>query len=152
MRSKFSGYLLLLCIITSCYHNSIKHNKPIEIVDVKSAFEKKRPININDISKDCKYVVLESTNESLIGNNFTAYSDDEFIIVIDRERILVFDRTSGSFIRKIGNMGNGPDEYSKPYSKIPYDEEKKVINTARGTERYEYDLNGLLITRRRALI
>lgn len=149
MKSKNLGYLLLICVISSCHQNNIKHSKPLEIVDIKSAFEKKRPININDISKDCKYVVLESTNESLIGNNFTVYSDDQYLIAIDRQRILLFDRKSGKFIRKIGNLGNGPDEYSKPYSKIPYDEEKKVVNAARDRERYEYTLNGLLINKKK---
>jgi hypothetical protein len=149
MKLKILGYLLLICLIPACNQISFKHDKPLEIVDIKSAFEKKKPININDISKDCKYVVLESTNESLIGNNFTIYSDDEYLIAIDRQRILLFDRNSGKFIRKIGNSGNGPDEYSNPYSKIPYDEEKKVINAARNRERYEYTLTGVLINKKK---
>ena len=97
-----------------------------EVIDITYAFERRAPVNINDISGDCDYIVLETTDECLIGSNYTIYSDDQYLLAIDRRQILLFDRDSGRFIRKIGNSGNGPDEYSRTYSKMPYDEEKKI--------------------------
>lgn len=145
MKSKITLLLLLSCLLSSCYQHNMTDNKLFEIVDITNAFEKRKPININDISKDCNYIVLETTNESLIGSNFTIYSDDQYLVAIDRKRILLFDRESGKFIRIIGNSGNGPNEYSKTYTKMPYNEEKKVVYADRNRERYEYALDGQLI-------
>jgi hypothetical protein len=145
MISKITSFLLLSCLLSSCYQHNMTDKKLLESVDITNAFEKRKPININDISKDCNYIVLETTNESLIGSNFTIYSDDQYLVAIDRKRILLFDRESGKFIRIIGNSGSGPNEYSKTYTKIPYNEEKKVVYADRNRERYEYALDGKLI-------
>jgi len=145
MKSKISVLILLSYLVSSCYQHNKADIEALEIVDIANAFEKRQPININDISSDCNYIALETTNESLIGSNFTVYSDDQHIVAIERKRILLFDRETGKFIRIIGNSGSGPNEYSKTYTKMPYNEEKKVVYADRNRERYEYALNGQLI-------
>jgi len=145
MKSKITVLILLSYLVSSCYQNNMENKEALETVDITNAFEKRKPININDISNGCNYIVLETTNESLIGSNFTVYSDDQHLVAIDRKRILLFDRESGKFIRIIGNSGSGPNEYSKTYTKMPYNEEKKVVYADRNRERYEYTLNGQLI-------
>ena len=149
MKLKITLLVLLSCLAASCYQQKEEKKEGPVIVDITYAFEKRVPVNINDISGDCDYIVLETTNECLIGSNYTIYSDDQYLVAIDRKQILLFDRESGSFIRKIGNSGNGPGEYSRTYSKIPYDEEKKSVYADRNRERYEYSINGQLMDTRR---
>ncbi len=149
MKLKITLLVLLSCLAASCYQQKKEKKEGPVIVDITYAFEKRVPVNINDISGDCDYIALETTNECLIGSNYTIYSDDQYLVAIDRKQILLFDRESGSFIRKIGNSGNGPGEYSRTYSKIPYDEEKKSVYADRNRERYEYSINGQLMDTRR---
>lgn len=145
MKLKNISFLLLICLIASCSQHNTTDKRPIETVDIKNAFEKRKPININDISKECKYIVLESTKESLIDDNSTIYSDDQYLVAISRKQILLFDRESGRFIREIGNPGNGPNEYSIAYTSMPYNERLKVVYAKRNHERSEYGLDGKLI-------
>lgn len=145
MNSKFILLILISIFVSSCYQHKLENKESLEIVDIENAFEKRVPININDISGDCNYIVLETTNESLIGSNYTVYSDDQHLIAIDKSRILLFDRETGKFIKAIANSGKGPNEYSKPYSKMPFDEEKGVIYADKSRERYEYNINGQLL-------
>lgn len=149
MKPKFILLVLISYFVSSCDQHNLENKETLEIVDIENAFEKRAPININDISRDCNYIVLETTNESLIGSNYTVYSDEKYLVAIDRKRILLFDRGSGKFIRTIGNSGSGPNEYSNTYVKMPYNEEKRVFYADRSRERYEYDINGKLLNTRK---
>lgn len=149
MKFKITLLVLLSYLVTSCYQQKKENLECPEIIDITNAFERRVPVNINDISGDCDYIVLETTDECLIGSNYTIFSDDQYLVAIDRKQILLFDRENGRFIRKIGNSGNGPDEYSRTYSKMPYDEEKKSVYAERNRVRYEYSINGQLIEKRR---
>lgn len=149
MKLKITLLVLLSYLVISCYQQKKENIEGPEVIDITYAFERRVPININDISGDCDYIVLQTTDECLIGSNYSIYSDDQYLVAIDRKQILLFDRESGRFIRKIGNSGNGPDEYSRTYSKIPYDEEKRVVYADRNRERFEYSIDGQLINTRK---
>ena len=141
--------LTFICIISACHHKAVD-NKTIQIIDIEDAFEKRKSININDISEDFKYIVLETTNESLIENYFRIYAVDQYLIAICLKKILLFDRETGKFIRKIGASGRGPDEYLITSPNMPIDEQKKVIYARKGiNERYEYDFEGNLVRRKK---
>lgn len=147
MKSTIILFVILSCFLSFCYHQRMENQETLEIVKISDAFERREPININDISGNCKYILLEQTKESLIGSNYTVYSDDQYLIVIEKKRILLFDRDSGKFIRTIGKSGSGPNEYSNTYTKLPYDEEKRVVYADRSRERYEYSINGQLLNK-----
>ncbi len=135
-------YILFLIFITfSC--NS-KNENLYEIINLQEAFENKKSININDLATNFEYIQLETKDECLTGTRLAIYSNDQYLIAIDREKILLFDRNDGRFIRKIGQMGNGPGEYSRTYSVMPYDEGKNLIYAGRNKKRYGYSLDGQL--------
>jgi hypothetical protein len=137
-----SMYILFLIFITfSC--NS-KNENLYEIINLQEAFENKKSININDLATNFEYIQLETKDECLTGTRLAIYSNDQYLIAIDREKILLFDRNDGRFIRKIGQMGNGPGEYSRTYSVMPYDEGKNLIYAGRNKKRYGYSLDGQL--------
>lgn len=141
--------LSIICLFSTC-QQPVPDKKTIEIIDIKGAFENRRPFNINEICEGFTYVVLESTDESLINDNSTIYADDKNLIAISRKQIMLFDRESGKFIRKIGTPGRGPDEYGVTVTSMPFDEQKKSIYTRKNVnERYEYDIEGNLINRKK---
>jgi len=135
-------YILFLIFITfSC--NS-KNENLHEIINLKQAFENMKPVDINDISINFEYVRLETKDECLTGTRLAVYSNDQYLIAIDRKKILLFDRKDGKFIREIGHMGNGPGEYSRTYNVMPFNEGKNIVYAGRNKKRYGYSLDGQL--------
>jgi hypothetical protein len=135
-------YILFLIFITfSC--NS-KNENLYEIINLQEAFENKKSININDIATNFEYIKLETSDECLTGTRLAVYSNDQYLIAIDRDKILLFDRNDGRFIRKVGQKGNGPGEYSRTYTVMPFDEGKNLVYAGRNKKRYGYSLDGQL--------
>ena len=142
MKLKILLIFILSCALSSCFRGDKLSEISFEAIDIKSAFDNKSPVNIDDIAVNYEYIVLESSDECLVGSDSKVYSDEKNIVVIDRTQILLFDRNSGSFVRRIGNIGNGPGEYSRTYAKMPYNYEKKTVYARNNTERLEYSLDG----------
>ncbi len=142
MRQKVFLIFILSCVISSCFRRDKVSETGFEVIDIKSAYDAMRPVRIDDIAHSYEYIILETTDESLFDGNSTIYSDEQNIVVMDRTRILLFDRNSGSFVRSIGNIGNGPGEYSRTYSKMPYNYVKQTVYARNNTERLEYSLDG----------
>jgi hypothetical protein len=144
MKLKLLLYLLLIYIISFCCHQKKPDNKSLEIINLDEAFENRKPINICDISKHIEYIRLESNDKCLTGTKLKVYSSNQFLIAIDRNKILVFNRKDGKFIREIGHLGNGPGEYSRTYPVMPFDEEKNIVYAGRSKKRYGYSIDGHL--------
>ena len=122
-----SMYILFLIFITfSCNSKNENH---YEIINLREAFENKKSININDIATNFEYIKLESKDDCLTGTRLAVYSNDQYLIAIDREKILLFDRNDGRFIKKVGQKGNGPGEYSRTYTVMPFDEGKNFLDS-----------------------
>ena len=137
-----SKYLLFLFFLTfSC---SSPNDNLHEIINLKQAFENMKPVGINDIANNFEYIRLETKDVCLTGEKLKVYSNDQYLIAIDRKRILLFNRKDGKFIREIGHMGNGPGEYSRTYSVMPFNEEKNIVYAGRNKKRYGYSLDGQL--------
>ena len=135
-------YILFLIFITvSC--NS-KNENLYEIINLQEAFENKKSININDIATTFEYIELETKDECLTGTRLAVYSNDQYLIAIDRDKILLFNRNDGRFIRKLGQKGNGPGEYSRTYNVMPFDEGQNLVYAGRNKKRYGYSLDGQL--------
>jgi len=136
--------LLLAFIMTSCSQHESADKKSVEIIKLEEAFAIKKAITINDISINFEFVKLETNDECLIGTGLTVYSNDQYLITIDRQRILLFDRRDGKFIREIGQRGNGPGEYSRTYNVMPFNEGTSIVYAGRNRMRYGYSLDGQL--------
>lgn len=71
-------------------------------------------VYVQDIIDSIRYVMLETTDECLIGNISELYIDGRFIFIVDDtifESVFVFDE-NGRFLNKIGHLGKGPAEYA----------------------------------------
>lgn len=142
MKRIHSFFILLLFTISSCSQNESLKEKSIEVIKLYEAFTNKSSLNIQDISTKFEYVILETKDECLTGLRLAVYSSDEYLIAIDREKILLFDRKDGKFLRQIGHKGNGPGEYSRTYLVMPFNEETSIIYAGRNKKRYGYSFDG----------
>ena len=78
--------------------------------------------------KNIKTIVLETNESSIIGLMNKMRVHDPYIIILDShlaKSVLLFD-TIGRFVRKIGNVGSGPGEYTQPFD-FTIDKDRNVI-------------------------
>jgi len=112
-------WFLLFFVVSSCTDRQTEKQKKSEMFPVESNYiinldGKTEPhIPYSDYFKSPKTIILETTNDCLIGNIHDLQVVDGFIYIIDTNHaksVFVFDK-NGRFIRKIGSLGGGPGEY-----------------------------------------
>lgn len=81
----------------------------IDLYGNKASYQK---VELSKVAKDVLYVPLETTNESLLSDELQIYYGKDALFVGDLQTgsFYRFDK-SGKFLNKIGNKGDGPEEY-----------------------------------------
>lgn len=73
---------------------------------------------LSDIVEDVEYIQLETTDDCLINQYVSCVLTDKDIYVLNKfstkEELLRFDRKTGKFISKIGQIGQGPKDMLQP--------------------------------------
>jgi hypothetical protein len=105
----------------SCLNNSSKTTN-LYIIDIPSAIENPKEINLSRFVKSIEYIQLEETDQSMLFYPLIEVTDD-FIIARNSGPtamgpILLFDRKTGKFIRGVGKSGRGPGEFQMGNSTI----------------------------------
>ena len=83
-------------------------------IDIQKQIQKVQEVPVSKFSDDLEYIPLELT--PTIGQDMKINLTKDYIIVRNYARgvnslLLLFDRKSGKFIRQIGKIGRGPEEY-----------------------------------------
>ena len=133
-----------ICLFPSCIEINKRERKEDSRICANIDIGKLHTFDIELFTDLVRFIPLETKNESLIVSISKLYIEDDFIIVFDRQNknILLFNK-NGSFIRKIGEKGNGPLQYLE-FNDIYYNSNTKEIYAF---ERYQnkmyvYSLNG----------
>jgi hypothetical protein len=141
--------LIFIIIIASCKPNT---KSITQKVDQKPEIDKVLHINLPDtengkcfvssIASKIEYIPLETNEESL----FKLYRmliemNDSLIVLSDQDRILLFNRQDGKFIRKIGNKGKGPGEFGKIFKMI-LQNDTLYVTSSNSYSVIKYTLNG----------
>ena len=73
---------------------------------------------LSDIVEDVEYVQLETTDDCLIGSSTSYALTEKDIYALNKrftkEELFRFDRSTGKFISKIGQIGQGPKDMLQP--------------------------------------
>ncbi len=95
-------------------------------------------------------IVLETNDSSLITIIEKAEIRNDTIFILDRKnpRLLLFDST-GNFLRNIGSVGDGPNQYTHCYSFALNPEKNEVAMIIPFGFLYTYDLQGKFIENRK---
>jgi hypothetical protein len=107
-------------LVLSCATKQ-KEINPSTLINISNALETKQVTPLSMFIDSIVYVPLELSDKSLVTSSARIELTKDFIIVRNWGRkpplLLVFDRETGKFIRDVGTMGRGPNEYSS----IPID-------------------------------
>ncbi|MDR3245646.1 MAG: 6-bladed beta-propeller [Prevotellaceae bacterium] len=104
-------YLIFLLILfsVSCNHKKVAIETG-NIAHLQFENPKDAALKTPPIYKSVDIVPLEITSDCVIGEIQTVETCDSMIFVSDQYALYVFNK-EGKFLNKIGNKGEGPDEY-----------------------------------------
>jgi hypothetical protein len=110
--------LLKICCFCIFYYNCSDSSKVQNVdaryvVDIDVVEEKEDVFLLSDIIKKVRPILLEETDYALIGDIDEMQVFDGNIFVLDiliAKKLFVYDM-NGKYIRQIGTVGQGPDEY-----------------------------------------
>ncbi|GET22778.1 6-bladed beta-propeller [Prolixibacter denitrificans] len=125
---QFSLLLALLVITTfSCQENTKKENSgSFYTIPFADIIGHQQEVKLSELASDVQFVQLENAKDALLGHFENIELTKNYIFVMCwKQPILQFSR-SGKFIKDIGRIGKGPDEYTA-CMKMSVDEKNKRI-------------------------
>ena len=134
--------LMLGMLTTSSEEDSNTAMGNCYVMNLDSA-QKLEKMTYSSLFSKAGIIVLEDTDESLLGRVDKIEFLDNYLCVLEKRRgLFLFDK-QGKFVRKIGNKGNGPGEYVSP-DDITVDKENKKIYILDSNQRVlKYSSNGV---------
>lgn len=96
---------------------ALSNNDNLHILSIDSVNIKNK-IDLSSIFKKVNHIILENTEEALLGriSQLEIYEDKIFILDAVIAKALFMFNKEGKFIGKIGRLGQGPGEYISPSS------------------------------------
>lgn len=139
-----------IILITACSESTTKTSQ-VPTFNLVQELKNKTDVPISNYIDSLEYIPLELTSESAIVEIRKIYLTDGYIIIdhsatFPSDRLMLFDRHSGKFIRFLGTRGEGPEEYMAPVDNFlnPYDNFIYTYGTNRSSIK-SYNLNGEFI-------
>lgn len=115
MKNELYLFLLICCVACT---NADKKSKTdasentetaIKTIDLsRPKFSDDRML-LSDLVEDAEYIKLDSPDGALIKAGRT-YLDEDYIYILN-DVVYLFSRKDGSFVRKVGKIGQGPGEF-----------------------------------------
>jgi len=140
MKRLMLGGALLVAMFSACTTGT-KNADLDSQVNVLPAFEELGELKVSQLGKTIRYVPLETTEASLIGNKFNIQLLEHEILVLSAGNCLLFDKQTGKFLRQIASRGQGPKEYSEAV--CYYNEDTKALYFNRAPDKLlKYSLEG----------
>lgn len=138
--------ILILATNLSCNEKDKKEKSKTNsffTIPFAEIVKNKRIVKLSEFAKDVKLIQLENTPESLLGRIEEIHlTKDYFFINSGRSPILQFSR-DGKYIRHIGTIGRGPEEYELCRTlSIDEKNEKIYIQTNATNKMMVYNFDG----------
>lgn len=125
-----------LIILLSCGGN--RNSDQITVIDIGSNVNNWQNVSLSSFTTDITYIPLQIfENNFLVGNWQGAFSGDYFLASTMTSCLLY--RKDGSFVTKIGNIGNGPGEYGGVFSSGFGPDKTIYIQSRKDLFVYNYD-------------
>ena len=96
-------WITLISVLAGCT-NQGSRNDILNTINVLSAWENPVKLTCSQLGKSIRYVPLETTDSSLIGDNYNVHLLKNHILVRTDNRALLFDKETGKYLRQIGHL------------------------------------------------
>jgi len=103
-------FILIFAFCNSCRPKEQETSDLPYMIDIGNNISNIKPVPLSGVGKHLEYVPLETTPESLLERLRLIEMTESLIFVSDYNKVVEFDR-DGNYIRTIGTMGRGPNEY-----------------------------------------
>ena len=117
----FAGcfWVCFTCLVFSCDNRKEAH--PLHVIPVASAVGDYNILNLSEYATEIRYIPLETNDLALFGEiRFINYEDDKIFISDWKGGCHLFDN-NGKFLCKIGQRGQGPDDYLYIFQSFMHD-------------------------------
>jgi hypothetical protein len=104
---KYIELCLVSAILAGCSNVQIQKN---DTINLENCVENASVIQASDIIDNIQYVALETTDKSLLGGFKKIIPTKDYFFIQDSYMLYIFGR-NGQFISRIGNKGQGQEEY-----------------------------------------
>lgn len=144
MKNKYIFILFcLFFILVSC---DVTHQNKEYCIDIKGSMSSMQTIYVTDLAKKVKYIPLETTDSSLIGNRpYIRKFRNTLLVASENQPIMMFSLENGKFIKKIGDIGQGAKEYIPSYDRPVFwtdNNEKYIFVKSADNKIHQYDSIG----------
>lgn len=120
----FEGAAIALIIgVCGCARNSGTEIESLAEVSFNNVGDS---IRLTDYFKNISCIQLEMTDQSILGRIKTILATDGEIIILADNEVSVFNKNDGKFLRNIGGVGEGPEEYIE-LKDIVYDSDSRCV-------------------------
>lgn len=145
-----TGLLILFTyLIVSC--DNEKGALPLNVIPVARTVGNYKILNLSDYATEIKYIPLETNNSVLIGDIRLISYENEKIVIVDNifsTPCYLFD-SNGKFCRKVGQIGQGPNDYYTVSLAFIYD---SLVFISDRQKLLIYDTNGYLIKKKQFVV
>lgn len=142
-------FLISILFLIGCNSNkrqSIQNTKldGIPVINLSDNVSEVVSLSLSDAASKLEIIPLEVTDEALLGgiNHLIVTDHDIWVSIYKSQYIYRFSRT-GKYLRRVGKMGQGPQEYIRMSDFIIDDERQEVyiVTTTNGIKVYDFEGN-----------
>jgi len=98
-------------ILFSCNSDGSKKEAGLITIDLEAMVNQPKETALADLARNVRYIPLETTKEAMLSPTKVIYVNDN-IYVLNRDQKVFLFNGEGKFVRQIGVIGKGPEEYS----------------------------------------
>lgn len=108
----------LIYLLSFCLFSCSSPNEKNESINVAGGMENLQPLHVSDFADEVSYIPLEMTDSSLIGDRpYIGKFRNTLLVASKRQPVMMFSLENGKFIKTIGNVGQGGNEYILSYDR-----------------------------------
>ncbi|MCD7978131.1 MAG: DUF4934 domain-containing protein, partial [Tannerellaceae bacterium] len=105
--------IILFILLIAGFACSGPKDNEYETIQLGRLLNQVEELLVKDIGENVNYIPLETTDESLIGKRaYARVLKDKILVGSFQQPIKMFDKKTGKFIRIVGSIGQGANEYT----------------------------------------
>lgn len=144
-------YFIILLIIPTAIMSckpKVSEHKFIQKINLENALNNSDNSLKFEIFEDISYLQLETKANTVISGYPCFFCTENYILSNAFKQIYLYDISTGSFIREIGEFGRGPNAYRATISTSPFIEKDKLIYAEEWNNVYcAYNFSGKKVTK-----